>query len=263
MATFVAVSKSAHADSAWLRAQNFGFSASMEMVSLLGEEIAFAMPTLPLAFRLQRDATGSGSYHLVALLSLVAGRNLLLNPDGSWLTEYVPALLRGYPFRLLPSTKAGEKAVAFDQESGLLTDANTPGSQRFFDGNGEPAPPFRDVLDFLGKCEQSRAATQQAVDALAELNLIVPWNIVLKDDVGREQAGVVKPFKIDGAALQRLSAEQLAGLHGCGALMIAHAQLLSEPRIQNLGRLMQEQAAPPAPGPAAVPASDLIDFSKL
>jgi hypothetical protein len=73
--------------------------------------------------------------------------------------------------------------------------------------------------------------------------------------------------------LQKLPADQLVQLHACGALMIAHAQLLSEPRVQHFSQLLQKQiSAQPPPANPAPPAnldaffgskSDLIKFDKL
>lgn len=248
MADFIPVNKVSHAASAWLRPPHYGFSAGFDMISLLADEMSQMMPALPLAFKRREKA----SYQLVALLSPLVGRNLFVKTDGSWLADYVPTLLRAYPFCLLTAAPSGERIVCFDRESGLLTDAGTPGSLRFFTADGEPAPEFTEIMGLLRNFEQRRVLTQQAVDALAELNLITPWNLVVKDESGREQEGAVKVCKIDGTALQKLSADQLVQLHACGALMIAYAQLLSESRVQNFSQLLQGQ--PQAQPAQAVPA---------
>jgi len=272
MAVFIPISKSKHARSAWIRPQHYGFAAATEMVPLLAEEADQVMPEMSLAFRLQRNPAGKVNYQLVALLSPLAGRNLLVKSDGSWLSGHVPVQFRGYPFRLLTSTATGEQVVCFDQASGLLTEAGAPGSTPFFEDNGEPSSAFKGVLVFLQQYEQRRVPTQQAVDALAELNLIIPWPLVVQDEAGKPAKGAVRVHKVDGAALQKLSAEPLFQLHQCGALPIAYAQLLSEPRVQHLGTLLQAQGSHKQPPPASstqanfdaffAAQSDVIKFGK-
>jgi hypothetical protein len=257
MAQFIPVSKTSHAASAWLRPPHYGFSAGFDVVSLLADEMAQMLPALPLAFKRRENAAANAGYQLVALFSPLAGRNLFVKPDGSWLPDYVPILLRAYPFCLLTAAQSGERVVCFDRASGLLTDAGTPGSIRFFTEVGEPGPEFTAIIGLLQHYEQRRALTQRAVDTLAELNLITPWNLVVKDESGREQEGAVKVCKIDGAALQKLPADQLVQLHACGALMIAHAQLLSEPRVQHFGQLLQKQISAQPPQTNLAPPTNL------
>ena len=48
-------------------------------------------------------------------------------------------------------------------------------------------------------------------------------------------------FRVDAAALQKVTAESLYKLNECAALPIAYAQLLSESRVQAFGELLRVQ----------------------
>ncbi|NTV13874.1 MAG: SapC family protein [Desulfobulbaceae bacterium] len=272
MSNYIALSKTQHASSGWKGSSNYRFAAQTAMVSLLADEIKYIIPSLPVAFRERQDQAGRHSYELVALLAPFMGINLFVKPDGQWQSGYVPALFRAYPFRLFTAADTGQHIICFDQESGLLTTGNEAESRPFFDEKGALSPYFARVMEFMEVCERSRVSTQAAVDCLSELGLIVPWAMGIKNPPGkmRPLAGV---FKINAAALQELTAESLAKLHQCGALAIAYAQLLSEPRLQQFGDLLRPKV--PAPQkkakkvtPVDIEAlfgskSDLLNFDNL
>jgi len=240
MSAYVPLSKSKHAGFGWKQPLHYTFTANTDMVAILAEEIDKVMPVLPLAFRGQKEPSGKNSYELVALLSPIANRNLFLKSDGSWLSGHVPVQFRGYPFRMMTVADNGEQVVCFDQDSGLLTESGSTETQTFFNDDGEPSPEFTRYLEFLQQYEQRRTLTQTAVDTLAELDLLVPWNLVVKDGDKQKKmrSGI---FKVNPEALQQLAAEPLYKLNQCGALSIAYGQLLSEQRTQNFGELLRIQ----------------------
>ena len=100
MPQFAAVSRERHANKKWLRYSNHAFAAGEIIAPIVGAELARAALAMPCAFLQQ-----SGRYTLVAVLSIIAGRNMFVGPDGRWLGPYVPAVFRLYPFRVLPTEK--------------------------------------------------------------------------------------------------------------------------------------------------------------
>ena len=83
------------------------------------------------------------------------------------------------------------------------------------------------------------AKLRQAVDAIAECNLLVPWQLPYKLEENDEAKQMTQVFKIDAIKLQNLGAEELLKLNQCGGLMIAYAQLLSEKRAENFAKLIE------------------------
>ena len=95
------VSRAQHAGKKWQGPKNYNFASADALVPIVGAELLRAALSIPLAF-LQQES----GFVLVAVASLVPGRNMLVAPDGRW-GRYIPAQLRGYPFCLLPRPGVG------------------------------------------------------------------------------------------------------------------------------------------------------------
>ena len=129
----------------------------------------------------------------------------------------------------------------------------------FFDDQDKPAQGIKDILNFLTKVEGSRAATQVAVNALADAELITPWALNLKQD---EKIVPVKGlFHVDEAALNKLDDEGFSTLRKAGGLALAYAQLLSMEQIALLERLGKLRGQILAQQAAKSEASNLTGFS--
>jgi hypothetical protein len=238
MSDVIPISKTKHSGFGWLLSENYSFAAQDTTVPIVIDEISNVIPTLPMAFCKRTDQAEKIAYELVALLSPVAKRNLFVKPDGSWLTGYIPAKLRTYPFSLRTASETGQPIVCFDQASGLMTQTSSPDFKQFFTEDGKPSPVFSHVMTLMQQYEQRRVQTLTAVETLAEFDLLSPWNIVLENDAGRKRS-VRGVFKVNAEALHKVGAESLGKLHQTGALAIAYAQLLSERRVQTFGELLK------------------------
>ena len=141
MPQYAAVSRERHANKKWQRYTNLAFATGEMVAPIVGAELAKSALAMPCAFLQQ-----SGRYTLVALLSLVAGRNMFVGPDGRWLGPYIPAAFRLYPFRVLPTDQTDKVALCVDEESKLVVDGSSAGEE-FFDTQGNPAPVVKPVFD--------------------------------------------------------------------------------------------------------------------
>lgn len=249
MPNFVPITREHHAARRWQRRANYAFAAKEAVVSMVLAELPKAVMSLPIAF-IQQDA----DFLPAAVLGLQPGNNLLVAPDGRWLGGYIPALLRGYPFRLA-QTAEGRQVLCIDEDSGLITDG--PEGELFFSGDGAPAQAMTDILNFLVRVKESHNRTINACRTLAKHQLIRPWAITLNDaDTARKQE-LKGFFQIDEAALNALSGEAFLELSGAGALLLAYCQLLSMQHLLMLGKLTEAKAkakakavAPPTPANA-------------
>ena len=193
MPQFAAISRERHANKKWLRFSNFGFAAGEVIAPIVGAELARAAHALPCAFLQQ-----SGRYTLVAVLSIIAGRNMFVAPDGRWLGPYVPAVFRLYPFRVLPTDKGDSVVLCVDEESKLVVDASSPGEE-FFDAQGSLAPVLKPAFEAGMALERSRKSTERAVEALAQAGVIRPWEIKVKTAEGERPIDGL--HRVDEAAL--------------------------------------------------------------
>ena len=179
----------------------------------------------------------------MAVLGIQPGQNLFVAPDGRWLGGYTPACYRAHPFALA-SLPDGQQVLAFDADSGLLTETE---GEPFYGSDGSPSQAVQGILAFLTQVHANQGVTHRSAQALAEQQLIQPWPITVQAEGGERR--VEELFRIDEAALHALPAEALKALQQAGALPMAYCQLLSMQHLALLGSLAQahRKAAPPLP----------------
>lgn len=242
MAQWTPIQKTLHQNSQWQPLTGYDVARQDTTAPLLLAEISHALPFYPLAF-----IKAGEQFQFVTLHSLQPGLNLYVNPQGKWRVPYVPSVYRGYPFRLMTNSDTGELIFCFDQDSGLIseTDADTPqpAAHPLFNDSNELAEKTASVFSFLQQCEQNKQLTQQAVDALAEHQLIVPWEIKSKVSPEGEPLPIQGLYRIDEAALNQLPAEALQTLQQRQAIAIAYGQLYSQARLQGLTQLYRVHEA--------------------
>jgi hypothetical protein len=246
MPRFAVVSRERHGLKKWQRFNGYAFAAADALVPVVGAELARAAVSMPLAFSEQ-----SGRATLVALLSLVPGHNMFVDPRGRWLGgPYVPAWLRLYPFRMLPQQDTGELVLCVDEESGLVVERNAAGEE-FFDREGNLSPALKPVSDALTVAERSRSVIDSAVTALAQAGVIRPWQINVKTDQGEKAISGLQ--HIDDAALRALPDDVFLKLRTTPALPIAYAQMLSAVHLGRFEHLAKLHNQPPPSPLAALP----------
>ena len=94
MTQWIALSRSEHAGAHYRPRQGYAHAAGDYLAPVLVAELSRLLPHYVLAF-----IQGETGFLPVALLGTGLGQNLYLNHDQRWLADYVPAVLRGYPFR--------------------------------------------------------------------------------------------------------------------------------------------------------------------
>lgn len=236
MPNYQAVSKTSHANKRWKRYASYAFAAQDAVAPLVVQELPRALMHLPIGFIEQNE-----HFVPVAVLGLQPGQNLFVTPDGRWVGSYTPAAYRGYPFALA-NTAEGQRVLAFDEDSGLITDTE---GESFFDEAGNPTRAVKDILDFLTRVETNREPTQRICKALADHQLIQPWPITVQSSEGERK--VEGLYRIDEAAMNALPAEAFEALRQAGALPVAYCQLLSMQHLQTFGKLAEAHRKPTAP----------------
>jgi hypothetical protein len=211
----------------WQRYTSYSFASSTQYAPLVLAELPRAMQSLPLAFAQER-----GSMYLVGVLGISPGENLFVNQKGQWMGAYVPSSFRSYPFKLGKVEHNQKMVLCIDEESGLISDEQ---GEPFFDPNGALATPTREVMGFLKKVEQNRSVTQRAVDALAQAEVLSPWQPKVK--VGDEERSIPGMLRLDEDKLSCLDNQEFLNLRKIGALPIAYAQLFSMGNIGVLKKL--------------------------
>lgn len=233
MPQFAAVSRERHVNKFWRRYTDYNFAAQETLLPLVIAELSRAAVSMPIALMSQDDG-----YKLVAVTALAPGGNLFVAPSGQWLGNYVPAVLRGYPFRLIRPQNATDPVLCVDEESGLI---NEEEGEAFFNAQGEPTELIKQVMDFLAQVEQSRIATDLAVAAIADAGLIEPWPMKVKKEGGGD-IEVTGLHRVSEAKFNNLEDEAFLKLRHAGALAIAVLQMVSMQQISVFDKLAQVQA---------------------
>jgi hypothetical protein len=223
MSEWVALSRTTHAEMHWRPRDGYRFTAYQQIIPVLVAELAKLIPHYALGFIQQGE-----SYQPVALTGLGGEKNLYLNHDGRWLANYVPSILRGYPFSL--ARVENDQQVLFVERESLLEEGV---GEPLFDEQGNLAERLRQTLSFLSQREQNRQATHAACRALADKGLIEPWPLQGRGE-GQEPFKVEGLYRIDETALNQLEAGAFSALRVHGALSLAYAQLLSMSQLSQL-----------------------------
>jgi len=233
MPQLTAITPQHFANKAWKRQSGYAHAAQANILPVVMAELAKLVPVLPLGF-----VQTEGGFQLMAITALQPGTNLFIALDNRWLGNYVPAAIRGYPFRLAKAQDREDSILCFDESSGLLVEAGQ--GEAFCDEAGAPSQALKDILDFLAQIDLNRVATQTAADALQAAALIQPWPINVQNE--DKTIAVEGLYRIDETALNALDAATLHGLRNKGALALAYAQLLSMNQLSVLEKLSKVQA---------------------
>ncbi len=111
-----------HTNKRWRKPKTYAFARQNALVPLL--DLSRAVMEMPVVLFKQNKA-----YHLAALLGREKNKNLFVDSEGNWQGQYVPALLKGYPFRMVQD-KEGRFILCVEEERDK--------GERFVDDEGKP-----------------------------------------------------------------------------------------------------------------------------
>lgn len=236
MSDWQIVSRRQHAEYGWLPRQGFYFASELNWLPIALAEL----PKLPgeyvIALAGEREAPEP-----VVLTDIGLGRNLYVDAQGRWLSHYVPAELRAYPFGMVDNAD-GKPALGIRSEH--LVAAGEEGARPLFDAEGNPSADVAGVSEFLKQRERQRVQTRKAAQLLVELELVVPWPLKVRLEAGAEPEVLPGLWRIDHNALAALSGEALARLNAAGVLPLAALQPMTAehlPRLLERGKFIGQQ----------------------
>ena len=225
MVNYVPLSKHIHVNQHLLSVNDLKSFDKQLTLPVYGAEVSKLATQFPLGFVRQGEGF---SLHLLCSIAAEFG-NAFITEEGKWLGAYLPAIIRQRPFTIIPNEQ-GEKVVCIDEESTLLGDNGSP----LFE-DGEPTEFLNAMIGFLEQLHVNGLFTQKAIDLMASFDLIVPWEIKVKQSEEKE-VPVEGVFKIDEVKLNQLEDSNWLALKSVGAMPVIYGQLLS---MRNLGTLMQ------------------------
>lgn len=185
----------------------------------------------PIVFvRAGKEDDGSDAIAPIAVLGLTQNENLYVSGE-RWRAQYMPALLRMYPF-CIARIDAEKFAICLDMAwSGL----NAPGGHPLFDAEGQPAELLKSMQQQLEALETEIQRTRMVGRRLNELGLLqdMRFDVTLPDG---KQLTVDGFLTVDEDKLKALPDAALLDLQRSGLLGLVHAHLIS---LGNMRRLAE------------------------
>jgi SapC len=206
---------------------------------------ASELPSAALAFPCVMTHNDSGG-RLLAVTGLEQGRNLFVDTQGHWTANYMPAVLRTWPFRLLDQVdEEGSRPIAVQREA-----LNVVAGDALFDDQGQEAPWLKGIMQELVALDAAEATTSQMISALHAAGVLTERALQAVLPNGR-QMELTGFLSVDEHKLNALEDKVVADLHRQGALAMAYLHLLSLRQFKTLMELAAAQE------PATAPAQDL------
>ncbi|NDW53449.1 SapC family protein [Aliiroseovarius sp. PrR006] len=224
----VPLSKGRHQDTYFETGQGYDFARSLHCVPALFSEFPNLVREYPIVFWENEEDVG-----VVALLALREDENLFVSADGSWSADYMPAILRQYPFTamLRPSD---------DQKSGVLCIAEDhPGFNKaekgyaLYDSEGELSEFTTRAQSMVSQATSDGLHSEEICKRLKELDVLSPLQAMIETEIGEK-------FKLAGVQavnrnkLNDLPAKTLKDLQKNGTLEMLHLHQLSLGNLRSL-----------------------------
>ncbi len=209
------------------------------IVPVLMAEIGRLVATNPLVFLESKENIG-----LYSLQGLVPNSNLMINVQGKWLGDYIPARYRSLPFVLASNSEdkvGNDKILCFLENLKCVAEKFERDSTRIFNEKGELSENMQQVFKFLQSIEENEVATQNALKAIQKADLLQEWALSLKTTDGEKKMTGLK--RIDIEKLKALPAKTLEKLNQSGALDICFASHFSLNNIEKLRRFVIDKSS--------------------
>jgi hypothetical protein len=218
-----------------LHSQNAVFVAAAEFGDVCRE--------FPLVFvRAGKEADGRDQIAPIAVLGLNQEQNLYVLGDGSWRGQYMPAVLRSYPF-CIGRIDDERFAVCVDM---AWKGVDSEEGQRVFEADGQPTELLKGMQSHLETLESEIQRTRLICQRLLELDVLrdMRFDATLPDG---KQHSVDGFLTVDEAKMQALPDNVVGELHRQGLLGLIHLHWVS---LGNMRRLAQWHAEGLAAQPA-------------
>lgn len=188
----------------------------------------------PIVFvRAGKDEDGTESIAPIAVLGLAQQQNLYL-VGGRWRAQYMPAVLRSYPF-CIGRVDADRFAICVDMGySGVGAAEGLP----VFDAEGKPATLLQEMTSQMEALEAEIQRTRLIGKRLLELDVLVDMRLDATLPDGRKHS-VDGFLTVDQQKMTDLPADVVHELHRTGVLAAVHQHWVS---LGNMRRLLEWHA---------------------
>ena len=207
--------------------QRFGFASGSNLVPAVIDEFPAAAPHLPILF-----VPGPAAPAACFLTGVRSGRNALVDADGGWRGDYLPAYLRRYPF-VLGEVEGAYPLVCIDAGRPSL---EAPVGEALFKEDGGESDLLLDNIRLTNEFYMAARRTEAFVKALVEMGLFRSVNIDAKFESG-ETIALHGFLTVDEEKLGTLPDESFLRLRKLGLLAPIYAHLASLACVERVRKL--------------------------
>ena len=201
-------------------------------------EFAECAREYPILFVRAAPENGKETVAPVAVFGLKPGENLFLKGE-EWTGDYLPALLRAYPFTMARIEGSDRWAMVFDNSCEGL---NRTEGQPLFNESGEATEYLNELHRFVQQIEQDIERTRQACALLLEMKLLKPMRFDATLANG-ETLSVDGFMTLDDEAVNKLPDAELARLYRSGMLHVTTTHHMSLGNMRKLLDMRLKQQA--------------------
>jgi len=207
---------------------------NQHIVNIRVTEISKASACMPVFLN---KYEGSDNWAISSITSLEVNKNLFV-VDDMWTVNYVPTVMRTYPFFLVGGHKEGEFTVGIDEEDKAF---NGDDGVNVFDENGKSTPAMDSLIKLLESDVAGQAHTVKFVKTLEEFDLIHSLTMKVKYQSG--QVNSISGLKsVNEQKLLELSDEDFIKLRKTGFLGPIYALILSAFQLNELMKRHNQQS---------------------
>jgi len=222
----ISVSKQEHAGFGF-KLENTDFLANWDTIPLASYEMIKVLHWGVVCFKKQREG-----FQLSLLTGFVPKMNIFLHPvNKKIMLPYLPASVRGYPFRLVTRNEQSVLTV-LDNEPGFCVGAPV----KILNDEGELTEKGQNLMRFLSVLEKKYKDDKSQIDWLVENDLLKPFTISQTLESGEDKVLREDLYIIDEAKFSELSDGDIAYMVKNGIMRLAYLQMISMENWQNYNR---------------------------
>ena len=148
------------------------------IVNIRVAEISKASACMPIFLN---KFEGTEEWAISSITSLELNKNLFVRDD-KWSVNYVPNVMKAFPFFLVGGQKEGEFTVGIDEESKSF---NKKEGVAIFEDDGKQTPAMQSVIELLQSDIAGREHSKKFTQTLEEFDLIDPLTMRVQYEDGQ------------------------------------------------------------------------------
>ncbi len=203
---------------------NLLFIKNIPSFPIIPSEAELISKTFPIVFSSEENPT-------ILAMNSMGNQNLAINSEGKWLSSYIPAVYRKYPFTYVSNKDNPEqRAVAVDMDAPHLSfESGVP----LFDESANQTKFLNDIINFLTTYEQEAMKAKLIAKLIADAGILEERELSIGE--GENTQLLAKGFKVvDIAKLHKLDDATLASWVRNGVIDFINLHIKSLDNMENL-----------------------------